>query len=304
MAQPRTLSQIDQEALAWFVANGAEASEAEGFKSWRDVDPRHGRAYTQIETLWSSPAFARAAKRTRPRAPRATTALTLALSAALISGATLKLTGMRMTWPADHATAVGKIAAVRLDDGSRVVLDTDSAIDVAMGSTRRDIRLLRGRAFITVAPDRRPLNVLSGDATIRDIGTRFSVSRGGDGEHVAVAEGVVELRAPGRGMRTLGAGQASAALRDTLTPVATINVAEGFGWTKRRYYFTSRRLDDVANELRRYHRGWIFIADDTAAALPISGGLNLDNPVAAMDELARLSGTRLTRVTDRILILH
>lgn len=305
MAQAK-LDEVERTALAWFVADRGGDADTASFSAWLASDPRHADAYARIETLWGSAAFAGAAKRARPRNGRtATAAVALALCLVFGSGTALKLTGTAIAWPADHSTAVGEIAAATLDDGTRILLDSGSAVDVAMKGGQREIRVLRGRAFIAVAEDRRPLRVLSGDAVIRDIGTRFAVSRTDDGEHVAVADGLVELReARGDQARTIGPAQASALSGDTLAAVRPINPLETFGWTRHRLYFSNRPLGDVAAELRRYHRGWIVIANDQAATLPISGGLSLDDPAAAMAELARLSGTRLTRVTDRILILR
>ncbi|MFC4256197.1 FecR family protein [Croceibacterium xixiisoli] len=306
MTAPQQLSDIDQAALSWFVANRGDDADAPGFARWQAADPRHGDAYARIENLWGSASFAGAAKRARPRhrGVAAATTLGLALCLTLGMGAGLRLTGTTLAWPADHATWVGQIAATTLADGSTVTLDSGSAIDVVMTDKGREIRVLRGRVFVAVAPDDRPLRVLSGDAEIRDIGTSFSVMRDDAGEHVAVADGVVDIGTPAAGARIVRAGQAGALVAGQLTPVRAINTLESFAWTQQRHYFSNQPVAAVADELRRYHRGWIVIANDRAAGVRISGGLNLSDPVAAMEELARLSGTRLTRVSDRVLILR
>lgn len=312
MAAPQQLSDIDQAALSWFVANGGDDADAPGFARWQAADPRHGDAYARIENLWGSASFAGAANRARPRhrGVAAATTLGLALCLTLGAGAGLRLTGTTLAWPADHATAVGQIAATTLDDGSTVTLDSGSAIDVAITDQAREIRVLRGRVFVAVAPDDRPLTVRSGDAQIRDIGTSFSVARADDGEHVAVADGLVDIGTPSAGTSPatatviVRAGQAGALVDGRLAPVRSINPLESFAWVQQRHYFSNQPVAAVADELRRYHRGWIVIANDRAAGVRISGGLNLVDPVGAMEELARLSGTRLTRVSDRVLILR
>ncbi len=311
MAAPQQLSEIDRAALGWFVANRGDDADQAGFEHWQAADPRHGDAYARIEQLWGSSAFAGAAKRARPRnrAAAAATTLGLALCLMLVTGAGMRLTGHVLAWPADHATPVGQIAATTLADGSRVTLDSGSAIDVAIGPDGREIRLLRGRIFVAVAPDDRPLRVLSGDALIRDIGTSFSVGRDEGGEAVAVADGLVEISAGSAPQGTasaamIRAGQGGALQRGRVIAAHAINPLESFAWVQQRHYFADQRLGDVAAELRRYHRGWIIIANDHAADVRISGGLNLADPVAAMEELARLSSTRLTRVSDHLLILR
>lgn len=306
MGSAPTLSEVDQAALGWFVAERGGEADAAALADWRSADPRHEQAYARIERLWGSAAFAGAVKLARPRAGRtAAGAAAMALCLAIITTGALRLSGTRLAWPADHSAPVGEIAAMTLDDGTRLILDSGSAIDVSMDRDRRDIRLLRGRVSIAVADDERPLRLLSGDAVIRDIGTRFSVSREEDGEHVAVAEGIVDLRASGESRAlVLGAGQGGALKNGRIGSARPINELEAFGWTDGRLYFSNRPLGEVVEELRRYHRGWIVVTNDRAAALRVSGGLSLDDPAIAMKELARLSGTRLSRVTDRLLILR
>jgi len=307
MVAPTNLSDIDREALAWFVAGrGDKPSDAAALSAWRAADPLHDKAYLRVEALWGSAAFAGAARAARPRPARAAIRTTgMALCLAIVTAGGLRLSGAIIAWPADHSAAVGEIAALRLDDGSRVILDSGSAIDVSMDRGHREIRLVRGRFSIAVADDERPLRVLSGDAVIRDIGTRFDVARRVDGEHVAVAEGLVELRANGESRAILlRAGEGGSLVNGKIGPAHRLNELESFGWRDGRLYFSNRPLGEVVDELRRYHRGWIVVSNDRAAALRVSGGLDLHDPAAGMEELARLSGARLSRVTDHLLVLR
>lgn len=301
------LPPIDAKALSWFVANQAGGDSAE-CDAWRAADPRHDAAYVRIERLWGSAALATAAKKVRP-ARRGQIGATTAVAALCLLVSTtvgLRISGGQIAWPADHATSIGEIATTRLDDGTLVTLDSASAIDVDLTGETREIRLLRGRAFIDVAKDDRPFRMLSGDAVIRDIGTRFTVAREAGSEHVAVQEGIVELKAASADTRhvVLHAGMESSATGGGLTAPRAAKPFETFGWTRQRLYFSDRPLGEVVTELRRYYRGWIIVANDDASTMRISGGLNLADPDAAMAELARLSGKRITRVAGRVLILR
>lgn len=78
--------------------------------------------------------------------------------------------------PAPFVTKVGEVRTVKLADGSQVVLDTDTAISVAMTPDRRDIVLKRGRARFIVAHDaERPFSVKAGGMEVRATGTVFDV---------------------------------------------------------------------------------------------------------------------------------
>ncbi|HVY13789.1 MAG TPA: FecR domain-containing protein, partial [Rhodopila sp.] len=194
----------------------------------------------------------------------------------------------------------------RLDDGTRLTLDTASAVDVRYSQTERVVRLRAGRVFFTIAADARPFEVVAGPVVIRDIGTAFSVDRDGDDVRVAVRQGEVALAPDGQGAppRSLRAGEAGGYRDGRLTAPARIDPQIAFAWLDHHLFFQQRPLWEVVDELRRYYRGWIIIATPALRDLKVSGGYNLDDPVAAVRDLARLSGASLVSVSDRLLILR
>src|SRR3546814_12347546 len=68
---------------------------------------------------------------------------------------------------------------VALEDGSRVRLDTNSALVVRYSRKHRDVVLERGRAQFDVAhAPQRPFTVHAGPGTVRAVGTQFQVQIG------------------------------------------------------------------------------------------------------------------------------
>ena len=51
-----------------------------------------------------------------------------------------------------YRTQRGERSSVALPDGLAVVLDTDSAVEVAYTNIERGVRLVRGQALLEVAP--------------------------------------------------------------------------------------------------------------------------------------------------------
>lgn len=80
---------------------------------------------------------------------------------------------------ADYSAAIGQYRELTLADGTRVVLNTDSAIDVLFDASQRLIRLRRGEILVHTAPDNRvpsrPLRVTTGEGQMQALGTRFTV---------------------------------------------------------------------------------------------------------------------------------
>ena len=100
------------------------------------------------------------------------------------------------------ATGIGRVDSLRLPDGTRVVLGPGSRIDTADGYARRTRAVtLRGEGYFDVVhDDARPFVVRTGQALLRDVGTRFTVSTGpSTGTVVSVQGGIVALQDRRRG---------------------------------------------------------------------------------------------------------
>src|SRR5690606_33586604 len=100
-------------------------------------------------------------------------------------------------WAADYRTALGERRDIRLADGTRVTLNTRTAIDVRFDSRQRTIILREGEILVQTAPDtaypRRPFKVQSIEGGMEALGTRFSVREDGGRTHLAVLEGAVRI---------------------------------------------------------------------------------------------------------------
>ena len=95
-----------------------------------------------------------------------------------------------------YATAVGQQQNEILADGSVVQLNTNSQIRVDYSDVFRDIHLLSGEAYFTVAKiAERPFRVYAGNGRVQAVGTAFSVHMQGDVLNVTVTEGRVTLAA-------------------------------------------------------------------------------------------------------------
>ena len=106
--------------------------------------------------------------------------------------------------PVQYETAVSEQRDVLLADGSRITLNTDTALTVRYAATSRRVELARGEAIFAVKHDvARPFEVVAGQTVTRALGTEFNVDRRSDRIRVSVIEGVVRVSAAGDD----GAGQ-------------------------------------------------------------------------------------------------
>ena len=98
---------------------------------------------------------------------------------------------------ADYITAKGEVRTVHLADGSKVELDSASAIRLDYDGVQRRISLLQGSAIFDVAPrvgqETRPFVVQSAGGQTRALGTRFVVAREAEAIMVRVEPKVVPV---------------------------------------------------------------------------------------------------------------
>lgn len=285
---------IREAAAAWVVrlADELEAAD-EGdavqreFRAWLQADPRHQETFRQIRLMWDAleqPLPRAAAPARRPRL----------LGAASLLGLCLLFLGHDRHWLADERSGIGEVRQLTLADGSRLTLDSGSAVDVDFSGEERRVRLLAGRVLAQVARDRagRPFRVVSEEGTAQALGTRYVVDRSGAGTLVSVIESSVAVRAVRGGSVTLGPGQA---LRlgpgGTAEPVAAAPAADS--WTRHRLIFDNAPLGEVLAQLNRYFPGHLYASGDDLAGLRFTGALPADDVDKALRLLAEVLPLRV-----------
>ena len=294
-------------ALDWLLRiqqSPEDAALRTELKAWLAIDSRHLEAYRKAQRVWQLTGMAQAATSAPAiERPRATADL-----AAATAPAARPLRPRRRRWPAllagslaacllilvapdaylryqsDYRTGLGQQRSIELDDGSRVQLDSRSAIAVAFDGNRREVRLLSGQAFFEVTPDKsRPFTVDADGLRITVTGTAFNVAMRPSRLAVAVQHGSVRVA---EGSETLAealhAGDrlqwrdSGQVLRDTL-PVTQIAA-----WQQGRLVVRDARSAEVLDELRPYLPGKLALRDDELGDKRITGVYDLHNPDAAL----------------------
>jgi transmembrane sensor len=188
-----------------------------------------------------------------------------------------------------YTTPVGGIASVPMADGSKVTLNTDSQIRIALTDTERRVELGHGEAFFEVSKDPvRPFIVHAGGKRVVAVGTKFSVRRDGNDIEVVVTEGKVRVegRAAGQGIRADGSADvfltpgsiARADEAGVLIQRKTLPEAEEqLSWRTGVLMFRDQSLGDAVAEFNRYNVRKIVIRDPAVAALKIEGNFRATN---------------------------
>lgn len=192
-----------------------------------------------------------------------------------------------------YATEVGEQRIVRLADGSKVRLDTDSRLRVRLSSELRRIELESGQAFFDVAHDPdRPFVVAADGSEVRALGTRFDVRREGDAIRVVLVEGKVRVDAPRQSStHTLAPGQQLDVRAGRAASPIRVDAASATSWTSGRLVFQNRPLQGAIDEVNRYSQAKIILDAPALAATPVSGSFESGDTeafVAAVQALHHL----------------
>jgi transmembrane sensor len=202
----------------------------------------------------------------------------------------------------DMHTMVGQQASYTLKDGSHVDLNTNSVLVVEQHLYSRRLHLKQGEALFSVQHGWRPFTVYANQTQVRDIGTIFNVRNKARGAVVTVIEGSVEVRAANAQRiltKDISVSTQAGAISESRCTSANI------AWQQGRLVFDGTTLADVINELQRYHRGQIKIADARVAQYRLSGEYDIAGIDALIDTLPEIMPLRVDRQADAsILIRH
>ncbi|MBB5610730.1 MULTISPECIES: FecR domain-containing protein [unclassified Janthinobacterium] len=293
---------VAQRALEWLVdlqSTPRPPKALEHFQRWRTQHPDHERAWQRIEAFngqlqdLSSPVHSAIthATLTRPATPKRRQAVkTLAV---LIFAGSAGWVAQEQTpwrrWSADYRTAVGERRSVVLADGTQMILNTNSAVNLHFDAERRLVELIAGEILVTTAKDQqntaRPFLVQTRHGRARALGTRFSVQQLGDASCVKVLHSAVEI-APVSGAPTLilHAGQQASFTASSILPV--LPVLEGStAWTDGFIVALGLRLDDFLADVGRYC-SYALSCDPAVAGRRVSGSYALADIDTLLDTVS------------------
>lgn len=283
------LDPLSEAALEWLVRlHDGTATEADwiAYESWQGETPERMIAARRAERVWES--LGPALKRSRAAATRllslAVVGLGLLVSGWFVAG------DLPAALLADQRTGTGETRRVALADGSLLLLDAASSVDIDVTPEHRRLTLHRGALHVQVAADAsRPFEVIAAGGRTRALGTAFDVRRLPDGDvRIVVTEHVVRVTYPTDGMsRDVAEGQV---LR--YGPQAGLETARSTdlrgmtAWQRGRLVFDRMPLGAVIEEMERYRGGYIFIADPALRDLPVTGVFDTGDSQGLLDVIA------------------
>jgi transmembrane sensor len=311
--------QIQQQAAQWVAREdrGLAADESAALSAWLDECTSNRLAYLRLKTSWegsarlaalqNSPHF-RDRSALRLMGTRAAATLVAIFVTAAIGGGVFyynSLQGQRVV----YSTQIGQRPTLRLSDGTRIQLNTNTSVQANITRAMRTVTLEKGEAYFDVVHDAsRPFVVLAGNRKITDLGTKFSVRRDGDKVYVVVKEGRVRVDSVGASPMPAmpiyaDGGNVIVAKADEMlvAPKSAQDMSDDLSWRSGMLVFNQKTLADAAEEFNRYNRKQI-VVDGAARDIRIGGSFKADNIEVFALLVRNALGLRVTDENDQILI--
>ncbi|WP_402720809.1 FecR domain-containing protein [Janthinobacterium rivuli] len=276
------------EWLATLMSGATTPAEKAAWHEWRQAHPDHERAWKHIESASGGlrELDAQASRTALTQRSRPASTISRRRSLQLLAWTTtIGLTGwfgarsdyapvLARAALADLSTGVGERRELTLPDGSRLHLNSGSAVNVRYTGTQRLLQLVQGEVFIATARETgrpyRPFLVETAQGQAQALGTRYSVRQAEGSTLVAVEEGAVRLMPRhGNASPVLRAGQGGGMTAHDALPAHAVS-PDIWAWRQGLLLADAIPLRDFLHELSRYRHG-LLGCDDAVAGLRISG---------------------------------
>ncbi|MCI4644716.1 MAG: FecR domain-containing protein [Hyphomonadaceae bacterium] len=212
-----------------------------------------------------------------------------------------------------YSTEIGEQRTVQLEDGTNIILNTNSKLDVRYDDSLRRVSLERGEAMFGVTHDAdRPFIVKTQDQVVEALGTSFIVRNDLQGIEVTLLSGVVRvsqgsgstqqsvLLEPGERLRDTKANSPEEAGNevDIDRPVLEVVTA----WRKGDIYFDETALSEAVEEVNRYSRTPISLTANDAADRRITGVVRINEVDAFVTTVADMYGLQVEKTDHKVIL--
>ena len=334
---------ITEEAADWCMLIESEQAtddDVSAFMSWLELSPLHQVEYDAVRSLWNDgaemidvyrqdinrldeleqntplpdtmeiqPRFSK--KRVGTIAAAAAVFVALSVSVLWNSADLNDAIISERVLSASYHTEKGESNRIRLTDGSYVHLNTQSDILVQFSDSERSIVLHSGEAFFDVKKDPdRPFVVTTGGATIRALGTKFSVENfPGSDFAVTVTEGKVLLTSSTRGQdASTSVSQINLTVGETIrlseldplteTAIEKVDLDKALMWRTGKLLFEKVPLSSVVTDFNRHNEKVIEIVDPSLNDHLISGYFDAHDPEGFLSVVEKLIAVRIVSISE------
>jgi transmembrane sensor len=294
-------------AVDWWLRQNegpplTKAKKAE-FDRWLASDDAHRAAFEEVAGLFGQ--LAQRCPGAGPIRKKRRKTRKLAGAGVVATAVALLLLGDARTYLlSDHYAGVGAMRQITLSDGSKVELNSRTAIALRYSKAERRILLLEGEGWFDVAPDAsRPFVVEAAGGTVTALGTAFDVSLEPETTQIAVGHHRVAVSSGGREVVVEQGQQTAYTTGAAAQTPAEADLDHVSAWRRRQLMFENKPLGEVVDALARYRRGVVLFADPALRARRVTGVFRVDDPLAALRQIEASLGLHAIYLTRYLIVI-
>jgi len=330
-------SKVHDEAGDWLskLDRGISGVEEQSFQAWICADQAHYDTFMSMSKIWDgmddlsrlSDIFPDELKQSTPHWGQRFAIASCAIFALVLINVFVGYDSKMFNTNAAnyYETIVGEQSTIYLDDGTKLVLNTNSAAKVSYSVNHRLISLERGEIHVDVAHDKtRPLSVKAGDKIVQAVGTAFNIELFEDRRfELIVTDGSVRISDRASFERLLNTdtpdsqvhgripeGALSVSKGESLvvghveqahiTPIKieAVEIEENLSWRSGNLIFDGQRLGEAIKEISRYTSVEFKFSDNEIKNVKIAGLFktgDVNGLLIALDSAFDISSTRTAR---------
>ena len=303
------------EASVWVTRLHSEERTPEleaGLRDWLSADAENARQFEHITDVWevAGAVTADGLPRMRSWAVSASRPHWALAAMAVIVCAIGLFAAFRWWSGSAYVTGKGEQRLVRLEDGSRVSMNSDSRMRVEFGAGERRIWLEKGEAFFDVAHDAEvPFVVVAGQRQVRALGTAFVVRYEGLRTAITLVEGKVTVSAdseresvssPPPSVFTLAPGQRVTFATGRETELDFPRIQAITAWRRGEVLLEATPLTEAIAEMNRYDERRLVLDDPALATVQVSGIYRTGDSTGFARAVAELHGLKIIEIPDEI----
>lgn len=290
-----------KQATKWFVqltSGSASDADYQQWRAWREADADNESAWQKVEQLTSQlqgysseKGLTGTLRRLYEQAPSKGRRNILKQMGVLMAVGTSSYLGYKhQPWQellADYTTGTGEYREIALVDGTRLFMNTASAVDIAFDDRQRVLTLIKGEVLLETGHEQgvphRPFILKTVHGAVTALGTRFSVRQHHNYTSVHLFEGKLSVEPGNKQNATLLNAGESISFNAQATKDRGVADASAVAWSQGFIIVDQMTLGEFTAELARYRPG-LLQCDPAIATLRISGSfpINADQSVAIL----------------------
>jgi len=327
---------IEEEAATWVAHMDTRAlseEERSHFKKWIGQSSQHQEIFERVSSIWGGCDILDELNYIDHEVEnidaissvkRKNHWLQISIAASVIFTFTMLLLQtsgyFNQTQDAHFITTVGGQKTLELVDGSTIILNTNSEIDIKITRISHTGNLSRGEAHFDVASDmKRPFEVFAGGGVVEAVGTAFTVQLHQENVEVTVTDGVVKLltqpetqitpvfieseneQAPAlTAIAALTAGQ-NAVFSKQIQSVEWMSddeLEQKLLWREGFIIFAGEPLSKVVADISRYTEIIIEIEEPSLEETPIGGRFKVGDVEGLFEALENIFNVKVNRINS------